>query len=151
MARKKKLVSSEQISVNNSGATLIRATCNDCGEIGRLIFFKSPIESGGTRCKGCGKFDNFRADYEQEGNKYAFISVKSNEGISVKLVVLSNDAEKLQDFFKLQSLEHWEYNNILIEAGLLKGQKSNSRFVYDIDQQAKHERFIAAKLKAFIK
>jgi len=152
MAKVKK--NDKEVVQSASGTKVIRSTCNHCRNTGQVIFYKTPIEAGGSKCRGCGKFDNFYANYELSGEKLAMITIVTSDGMKCRTVAKGDDAEKLQEFFKLQpNLLYWEVENILIEAGLAHEEHTKfvSRFVTDIEQQEKHEKFIAKKLKAYLK
>jgi hypothetical protein len=151
MGRKPKMAPASAVD-STTGLRSIRGVCNDCGESVRLVFADSPVHTGGTRCRGCGRFDNFSAEYEIDGQKLGLVTLHSIEGMNMRFVVNGGNSDKVQEFFALnKGLEHWEFKNILVDASLVNGDKFHSRFIEDKEQQIKHEKFIAAKLKAFLK
>lgn len=136
------------------GARAIRTTCNHCNASGRLTFTKSPTECGGTRCRGCKRFDNFYSNFDIDGEKLVYFTVIARDNMVCRQVAKGDDAERFQDFFKLNSdIQYWEIANILIEAGLgyEKKDKNPSSFIEDEEQQQKREKQLARKLKKHLR
>lgn len=129
----------------------VTAICNKCDSPIILLFVHSPLECGGTCCRSCGTFDNFRITYSDNGEAYSFATVYSIDEIKCFFIAKYNDSTKIQNYFNQNKFRLTEINNILVLSGLGHDMKyQDNFFVENKDKQIKFEKKSANNFLEFL-